>query len=123
VGLVFHKLYIDLVYLQNVLKGIKACCAQALATVLAIPSETNEEQCLKRIPDLFRNRMVLGLGSDNSCPTIGLNKKLNDNHVSKPSLCIYMHMKDLFIAEATCQKQHVNERHLPGHYSHFRQLC
>jgi len=25
-------------------------------------------------------------------------------------------MKDLFIAEATIQKQHVNERHLPGHY-------
>jgi len=34
-----------------------------------------------------------------------------------------MSMKDLFIAEATIQKQHVNERHLPGHYSHFRQLC
>jgi len=29
-------------------------------------------------------------------------------------------MKDLFVAEATIQKQHVNERHLPGHYSHFR---
>jgi len=29
-----------------------------------------------------------------------------------PSLCIYMYMKDLFIAEATIQKQHVNERHL-----------
>jgi len=25
-------------------------------------------------------------------------------------------MKDLFIAEATIQKQHVKERHLPGHY-------
>ena len=24
-----------------------------------------------------------------------------------------MHMKDLFIAEATIKKQHVNERHLP----------
>jgi len=31
-----------------------------------------------------------------------------------------MYMKDLFIAEAAIQKQHVNERHLPGHYSHFR---
>ena len=55
------------------LKGIKACCAQAFATVLAIPSEISEEQCLKRIPDLVRNRMVLlRLGSDNSCPTVGL---------------------------------------------------
>jgi len=31
-----------------------------------------------------------------------------------------MYMKNLFIAEATIQKQNVNERHLPGHYSHFR---
>jgi len=52
---------------------MKACCAQALATVLAIPSEFSEKQCLKRIPDLVRNRTVLlRLGSDNSCPTIGL---------------------------------------------------
>ena len=54
------------------LKGIKACCAQAFATVLAIPSEISEEQCLQRIPDLVRNRTVLRLGSDNSRPTIGL---------------------------------------------------
>jgi len=33
-----------------------------------------------------------------------------------------MYMKDLFVAEATIQKQHVNERHLPGHYYHFRYL-
>jgi len=53
------------------LKGIKACCAQAFATVLAIPSKIIEEQCLKRIPDLVRSRTVLlRLGSDNSCPTI-----------------------------------------------------
>ena len=32
------------------LKGIKACCAQPFATVLAIRSEISEEQCLKRIP-------------------------------------------------------------------------
>jgi len=32
-----------------------------------------------------------------------------------------MYMEDLFIAEATIQKQRVNERHLPGHY--FRYLC
>jgi len=84
-------------------------------------SEISEEQCLKRIPDLVRNRTVLlRAGSDNSCPTIGLKKKLNDDHVSKPSLCIDMYMKELFFAEATIQKQHVNERHLPGHYSHFR---
>jgi len=58
------------------LKGIKACCAQAFATVLAIFSETSEEQCLKRIPDLVRNRMVLlRLGSDNSYPTIELKWK------------------------------------------------
>jgi len=55
------------------LKGRKACCALAFATVLAIPSEISEEQCLQRIPDLVRNRMVLlRLGSDNSCLTIGL---------------------------------------------------
>jgi len=29
-------------------------------------------------------------------------------------------MKNLFIAEATIQKQTVNETHLPGQYSHFR---
>jgi len=57
------------------LKGIKACCwhAVAFATVLAIRSE---EQCLKRIPDLVRSRTVLlRLGSDNSCPTVGFKKK------------------------------------------------
>jgi len=54
------------------LKGIKACCALAFATVLAISSEISEEQRLKRIPDLVRNRTVLRLGSDNSYPTIGL---------------------------------------------------
>ena len=54
-------------------KSIKGCCAQAFATVLAIPSETSEEQCLKRIPDLVRSRTVLlRLGSGNSCPTVGL---------------------------------------------------
>jgi len=55
------------------LKGIKACCAQAFAAVLAIPSEISEEQCLKRIPDLVRNRTALPrLGRNKSCPTIGL---------------------------------------------------
>jgi len=32
-----------------------------------------------------------------------------------------MYMKDLFIVEVTIQKQHVNKKHLPGHY--FRQWC
>ena len=69
----FFTSYTDLVYLQNVFKRYKTCCAQAFATVLAIPSEISEEQHLKRIPDLVRNRTVLlRLGSDNSCPTIGL---------------------------------------------------
>jgi len=55
------------------LKGIKACRAQAFATVLAVGSETSEEQSLKRIPDLVRSRAVLlRLGSDNSWSTIGL---------------------------------------------------
>ena len=55
------------------LKGIKACCAQAFATVLVIRSEISEDQCLKRIPDLVISRMVLlRLGRHNSCPTIGL---------------------------------------------------
>ena len=58
------------------LKGIKACCAQAFATVLAIPSEISEEQCVKRIPDLVRNRTVLlRFGRDNLRPTIGLKQK------------------------------------------------
>jgi len=55
------------------LKGIKACCAQAFATVFAIPREIIEEQCLKRIPDLVRSRTILlRLGRDILCPTIGL---------------------------------------------------
>jgi len=58
------------------LKGMKACCAQAFATVLTLPSEISEEQCVKRIPDLVRNRTaLLRLGSDNSCLTIELKKK------------------------------------------------
>jgi len=32
-------------------------------------------------------------------------------------------MKNLFIAGATLQKYNVNEKHSPGHYSHFRYLC
>jgi len=28
-------------------------------------------------------------------------------------------VNNLFIAEATIQKQNVNERHLPGHYTDF----
>jgi len=48
------------------LKRIKACCAQAFATVLAIRSEIIEEQCLERIPDLVRSRTVhLRLGRHN----------------------------------------------------------
>jgi len=66
----FFTSFTDLVYLQN--EGIKQCCAQAFATVLAIRSEIIEEQCLKRIPDLVRSRTDLKLGRDNSCPTIGL---------------------------------------------------
>jgi len=55
------------------LKSIKVCCAQAFATVLTIPSETSEEQCVQRVPDLVISRMVLfRLGRDNSCPTVGL---------------------------------------------------
>jgi len=44
-----------------------------VATVLAIPSEMIDHQCLKRIPELVRSRTVLlRLGRDNSFPTIGL---------------------------------------------------
>jgi len=69
-----YIVYTQISYIYKMyLKGIKACCAQAFATVLAVPSEISEEQCLKRIPDLVRNRTVLlRLGSDNSCPSIGL---------------------------------------------------
>jgi len=100
------------------LKGIKACCAQAFATVLAIRSEISEEQRLKRISDL--ERFFSDLEVTNHAPRQDSNKKLNDVHVSKRSLRIYMYMKDVFIAEATIQKQHVNKGYLPGHYSHFR---
>ena len=54
----------------------KTCCAQAFATALAIPSEINKEQCVKRIPDLVRNRTLLTrLGRDNLRPTIGRKQK------------------------------------------------
>jgi len=55
------------------LKGIKACSALAFATVLAICSKISKDQCLKCIPELVKSRTVVSrLGSDNSCPTIGL---------------------------------------------------
>jgi len=73
VGLVFHKLHRSRKYAKCILKGIKACCAQAFGTALAIRIEISEEQSLTRIPDLVRSRTVLlRLGSDNSCPTIGI---------------------------------------------------
>jgi len=34
--------------------------------------------------------------------------------------CAFTCTLKTYIAEATIQKQHVNERHLPGHYCHFR---
>jgi len=42
-------------------------------SITAIHSEISQEQCLKRMPELVRSRTVLlRLGHDNSCPTIGL---------------------------------------------------
>ena len=68
----FTSYKISYIYKMYV-KGIKACCALAFATVLVIRSEISAEQCMKRISDLVRSRTVLlRLGSDNSCPTIGL---------------------------------------------------
>jgi len=32
---------------------------------------------------------------------------------------VHLHVHEKFIAEATIQKQNVNERHLLGHYSHL----
>ena len=56
----FFASYTDLSHICKMyLKGPEACYAQAFATVSAIPSEINKEQCLKRIPDLVRNRTVL----------------------------------------------------------------
>jgi len=67
-----HVSYIYKLYL----KGIKACCALVFATVLAIPSEISEEQCLKRFPNVDRStKILLRLKSDNSCPTTGLKSK------------------------------------------------
>jgi len=57
-GFLSNKIWVR-IFLGHLVKGIKACCAQAFATVLAIPSEISEEQCLKRIPELVRNRTVL----------------------------------------------------------------
>jgi len=52
---------------------MKACCAQAFATTLAILSAISEEQCVIRISHLVGSRTVLlRLASDNSCPTIRL---------------------------------------------------
>jgi len=54
-------------------EGIKACCAKAFGTVLALRTEICEEHFLNRLPDLVRSGTVfLRFGSDNSCPTIGL---------------------------------------------------
>jgi len=100
------------------LKGLKVCCAQAFATILAIPSEISV--CNAFPTWLETERFFSDLEVTTHVPRQDSNKKLNDDHVSKPSLCIYMYMKGLFIAEATIKKQHVNERHLPGHCSHFR---
>jgi len=67
----FFTSYTYLVYPQIV--RFKTCCTLAFGTVLSIRRETSEEQCLKRIPDLVRSKMVLlRLGSDNSCPRLGL---------------------------------------------------
>ena len=69
------------------LKGIKACCAQAFATVLVIRSKISEEQCLKRILDLVRaERFFLDLDVTTHVPQWDSNKKINDDHVSKRSL-------------------------------------
>jgi len=65
----FFTSYTYLVYLQIV--RFKTCCTLAFGTFLSIRRETSEEQCLKRIPDLVRSKMVLlWLGSDNSCPRL-----------------------------------------------------
>jgi len=80
-------------------------------------SETHSPTWLKA------ERFFLDLDVTTHFPRFDSNKKLNDDHVSKRSLCIYMYTKDLFIAEATIQKQHVNERHSPGHYSHLAVLA
>jgi len=69
-------------------------------------------------PTWLETKRFLDLQVTIHVPRYDSNKKRNDEHVSKRSLRIYMYMKDLFIAEATIQKQHVNEKHLPGHYSH-----
>ena len=74
--LVFHKLHRSHISTNCILKRMKACCAQAFSTVLAIPSEVGEEQCLKRISELVRSiAVLLRLGSDNSCSTIELKQK------------------------------------------------
>ena len=72
------------------LKGIKACCTLAFATVLAIRSKISEEQCLKRNSDLVRSRTVLliRLEVTTHVPRSDSNKKLNDDHISKRSLWI-----------------------------------
>jgi len=53
---------------------------------------------------LETERFFLDLEVTTHVPRQDSDKKLNDDHVSKPSLCIYMYIKDLFIAEATIQE-------------------
>jgi len=79
------------------LKGIKACYAQAFATVLAIHSEISEQLCLKRISDLVRNRRVLlRLGSDNSCPTRGHKQKAEWRSCFQAKL-VHLHVHERLI--------------------------
>jgi len=78
---------------------------------------------MKRIPALEVERFFLDLEVTTHDQRQNSTRKLNDDHVSKRSLCIYMHMKNLFIAEDDNSKTNVNERHLPGQCFHFRKLC
>jgi len=56
-------------------------------------------------------------------PQYDSNQQLNDHKVPRRSLCGHMFMNNSFIAEATIQKQNINERHLLWCYSHFKLLC
>ena len=100
-------------------RGARGNCPRCPPYSGPVCREISAEQCLKRIPDLVRSKTVLliDLEETTHVPRLDSDEKLNDDHISNRSLCIYTYMKNLFIAEATIQKQNVNERHLPRHYS------
>jgi len=67
--------------------------------------ETYSEQLISRM-------VLLTLGSDNSISKLGAEQIAKSRSHFERSMCSYMHMKSIFIAEAAIQNKKINERHL-----------